>query len=263
MRQFVFDVKRFYKYIIYSTKSELKSEIANSHLSWLWWILDPLLFMLVYSFISVIVFGKSEQYFPVFVFIGLSCWSFFEKTLKNSVKLVSKNSAIVSKVYIPKYLLIFVRMGVNGFKMGVSFILVFILMFLYKVPITVNLLWSIPTVITLMIVTFGFSGILLHFGVFVEDLSNVINVLLKLVFYLSGVFYSIAKIEKKLPFPYKEILLKCNPIAFIINELRNVMIYSSESNCKILFLWLVIGIIISCIGIRIIYKYENSYVKVI
>ena len=87
MNRFIKDFKRYYNYISYSTKSELKSEVANSHLSWLWWILDPLLFMLVYSFISIIVFGKSEQYFPIYVFIGLNCWQFFEKTVKQSVKL--------------------------------------------------------------------------------------------------------------------------------------------------------------------------------
>ena len=70
MKRFVNDIKKYYKFTIYSAKSELKSEIANSHLSWLWWILDPLLFMMVYSFISIIVFSKSEPYFPVFVFIG-------------------------------------------------------------------------------------------------------------------------------------------------------------------------------------------------
>ena len=43
----------------------------------------------------------------------------------------------------------------------------------------------------LMVVTFGISTILLHFGIFVEDLFNVTNIVLKLLFYLSGVFYSI------------------------------------------------------------------------
>ena len=100
MKRFINDIKKYYKFTIYSAKSELKSEIANSHLSWLWWILDPLLFMMVYSFISIIVFSKSEPYFPVFVFIGLASWQFFEKTVKVSVKLVSNNRSIVSKVYL-------------------------------------------------------------------------------------------------------------------------------------------------------------------
>ena len=100
MKRFINDMGKYWEYAKYSAKSSLKSEIANSHLSWLWWILDPLLFMLVYSFVAIIVFGKGEQYFQAFVFIGLSSWDFFSKTVKQSVRLVTQNSSIVSKVYI-------------------------------------------------------------------------------------------------------------------------------------------------------------------
>lgn len=260
MVKFINDFKKFYKYAIYSAKAELKSEVANSHLSWLWWVLDPLLFMLVYSFIAVIVFGSGEQYFPIFVFIGLNSWTFFEKTIKNSVKLVSSNGHIVSKVYIPKYILILIKMLVNGFKMVVSFSLVVVFMIIYKVPVSGVILYTIPIFATLIVVTFGISTIMLHYGVYVEDLANVINVLLKLVFYLSGIFYAI---EKRVPKPYNELLLKFNPAALIMHDLREVMIYMSLPHRKMIILWFIIGCLISALGVRMIYKYENSYVKVI
>lgn len=259
MNRFIKDMKKYYKYAIYSVKSELKAEVANSHLSWLWWILDPLLFMCVYSFIAIVVFTKSEDYFAIYVFIGLNSWSFFEKTLKNSVKIVSQNRDTVSKVYLPKFILVFVKMGVNGFKMVISFSLVIIMMIIYKVPLTFNILFIIPIFLILILLTFGMSTILLHFGVFVEDLANVVNILLKLVFYMSGVFYSISRIGGF----YGGLLLKLNPLALIMNDLRNVMIYSKGPHVELLFLWFLVGVILSVLGVRTVYKYENSYVKVI
>lgn len=260
MKRFIEDIKKYYKYAIYSGKSELKTEIANSHLSWLWWILDPLLFMLVYTFVALVVFGKGEKYFPIYVFIGLSAWKFFEKTVKQSVTLVSGNRGIVLKVYLPKYQLILVKMYANGFKMMVSFALVAVMLFLYRVPLSYRIIYFIPLLLVLALFTFGASCILLHFGVFVEDLSNVINVLLKLVFYLTGIFYSIGK---RVPAPYNMILLKCNPIAFIIDEMRNCILYETTPDFMILGIWFVISLILSAIGIKLIYKYENSYVKII
>ncbi len=260
MKRFVNDIKKYYKFTIYSAKSELKSEIANSHLSWLWWILDPLLFMMVYSFISIIVFSKSEPYFPVFVFIGLASWQFFEKTVKVSVKLVSNNRSIVSKVYLPKYILILQKMGVQGFKMMISYILVVIMMVGYRIHVGPVIPYIIPIFLTLFVITFGFSTILMHFGVFVEDLFNVVNVLLRLVFYLSGIFYNIVK---RVPEPYNEVLLKVNPVALIMTDLRSVMIYETMPHRKWILLWFVIGVLLSVIGVKTIYKYENSYVKVI
>ena len=261
MKRFINDMGKYWEYAKYSAKSSLKSEIANSHLSWLWWILDPLLFMLVYSFVAIIVFGKGEQYFQAVVFIGLSSWDFFSKTVKQSVRLVTQNSSIVSKVYMPKYVLIIIQMLVNGFKMLVSYILVVGIMVIERVPVSYNLIFMIPLFMALAVVTFGVSTFMLHFGVFVDDLFNVINVVLRLCFYLSGIFYNIN--NKNIPQPFATILLKCNPIAFIMNELRKCMIYSTTPDLMVTIIWFVIGILLSVAGVHIIYKYENSYVKVI
>src|SRR5699024_9189053 len=124
IRRFREDLKKYWKYTRYAAKSQLKSEVASSYLNWLWWILDPLLFMLVYTFIALVVFKKSVEYFPVFVFIGLTCWNFFNKCVLGSVKVVKNNRQIVTKVYIPKFLLVVQKMLVNGFKMVISFALV-------------------------------------------------------------------------------------------------------------------------------------------
>lgn len=260
IRHFKKDMQSYKNYIIYSGKSGLKAEIANSHLSWLWWILDPLLFMLVYAFIALVVFKKSEPYFPAFVFIGLSIWTFFERTVKGSVKIVRSNKDIVSKVYLPKYVLILVRMIMNGFKMLISFSLVVVAMLIYRVPVTGNVLYLFLIFLTVFFVTFGISTFMLHFGVFVEDLFNVMNVVLKLIFYMSGIFYSITN---NVPEPYLSILLKLNPIALAISDMRNVLLYSKGPDLVALLVWLVVGIVLSYLGVYVIYKYENSYVKVI
>ena len=109
---------------VYSARSALKSEVANSYLNWLWWVLDPLCFMLIYTFIFGVVFDGSEPYFPIFIFIGLTMWDFFNRTMTTSIKIVKNNKAIVSKVYLPKFVLIYVKMMVNAFKMLISFAIV-------------------------------------------------------------------------------------------------------------------------------------------
>lgn len=259
MKKFINNLKRYYKYAIYAAKSELKAEVANSYLNWLWWILDPICFMLIYTFIVEIVFKTSEPYFPVFVFAGLTAWNYFNKMISGSVKLVNSNKAIVTKVYIPKYILLIVKSFVNLFKMMISFAIVLALMIFFQVPFTWNVLYALLITVVLYIVTFGFSTILLHFGIFVEDLFNVTNIVLKLVFYLSGIFYSI---KTRVPSPYCNILLKGNPIAFIMDQYRTVLIDGIAPNFLWLGIWLIIGLGLSAIGISIIHKYENSYAKV-
>ncbi len=266
MGRFLKDFKKFFNYIIFSSKAELKSEVADSFLSWLWWFLDPLLYMLVYSFIAVVVFKSSVPYFPVFVFLGLNTWTFFSKTVKASVKLVSNKKMIVTKVYIPKYMFVFEKIGVYGFKMVVSNLLVVITMVGYRVPLTWRVFWVIPITLVLIMVTFGVSAIVMHFGVFVEDLLNVITVVLQLGFYLSGIFYTIepiGSIKGRVPEPYDHLLVKLNPMALLITDLRRVLLYGCDPHWVMLLAWCFVGCMLSLIGTTIIYKFENSYVKVI
>lgn len=260
MKKFIANAKRYKSYMIYSAKATLKGEVAGSRLNWLWWILDPFLFMLVYTFVAQIVFGKSEPYFPIFVFIGLNMFDFFNRTVTRCVRTVKRNKGIISKVYLPKYILVLTEMLVNGFKMCVAFALVVLMIPFYRVPLTWHVLEVIPVFIVLLLFTFGASCIVLNFGVFITDLANVITVLLKLVFYMSGVFYNITK---RVPEPYDTLLLYGNPMAGLIQCARNTVLYSTHPYYDLLGIWFVISVLLCIIGVRMIVKYENSYVKVI
>lgn len=259
MKRFYNDLKQYYKYAIFSAKSELKAEVANSYLNWLWWILDPICFMLIYSFIFGYVFNGSEPYFPIFIFIGLTAWDFFNRNTVQSVKMLQNNKSIITKVYIPKFILIASKMMVNGFKMFVSFGVVVFMMIFYQVHISYKILYVIPILLVLFIITFACMSFLLHYGVFVEDLSNIIHIVLRLLFYITGVFYSV---QTRLPEPYGSYALKLNPIALILDSLRKSVLYGETPARKLLLVWGGIGLMFLILGIKKIYKNENTYVKV-
>lgn len=253
------DLKKYFRYSVVSAKSKLKAEVANSYLNWLWWILDPLCFMLIYTFIFGVVFNAREQYFPVFIFIGLSMWDFVNKTLLGSVKTIKLNKAIVSRVYFPKFILILSKIWINGFKMMISFCIVILMMAIFRVQLSWNVLFFIPILLVLVLFTFGCACFLMHYGVYVEDLSNVLNVVMRFVFYATGIFYNI---ETRIP-QFGGLLNKINPVAFLITSMRQSLIYGSTPDWKLLLIWFAVSVMLVCLGIRKIYKEENSYVKAI
>ena len=246
-------------YAKYATQSGLKSEVASSHLSWLWWILDPILFMLVYWFIFMVIFGQKKEYFHIFVFVGLSMWNLFNKTVSGSVRIVAANRAVVTKVYIPKYFLI-ILLFQNLFKMMISFGIVIVMMLWSHVPVSYNVIYVIPIFVDLILITFGVSAILAHFGVFFDDLKNITNVGLRILFYMSGIFYVITdRVNEAIA----TLLLKVNPVGFLIDACRSSLVYCETPHRRLILLWFVIGSVLSAIGVAIIYKNENNYVKVI
>lgn len=260
MKHIVEDIKKYGRYIIYAGKAQLKSEVANSKLNWIWWILEPFCFMLVYAFVFGVIFNASEPHQGLFIFVGLSVWTFFNKVIKKSVVIVKRNKQIIGKVYIPKYMLLIQEELVNGFKMCICFLISAVMVIFYKVWFTWEVILLVPVVILLVTLSFGIGCFLLHFGVYLEDLSNITDIVLRLLMYFVGIFYSI---PKRVPEPFNIYLVKWNPIAFIVECVRNILIYHKPLDYVTFGFWMIISIVLAYAGIQLVYKNENSYIKVI
>lgn len=261
MKRFFSEIKKYFYYARFAAKSELKNEVANSYLNWLWWILDPLAFMLIYSFITVVVFSQKMPYFPVFIFLGLSTWGFFNWMMTGSVRLIKNNRNILNKVYIPKYILLLQKSFVYLFKTMISFALVAIFIALYRIPLTSKYIYIIPLLILLYLISFAGGLFLMHFGVYVEDLQNLTSIVLRMLFYMSGIFYNLSRINVSPRI--KSYLVNLNPIAYIINGLRDSIIYAKAPNLEVLLVWYIISIILIVLGVKLIQNNENNYAKVV
>lgn len=259
-------VRRYNPYSMYAAKSELKGEVGSSYLTWLWWILDPVLFMLVYVFITVVVFKSQGEYLPVVVIIGLTVWNFFNKTVMVSVKIVNTFRGIVSKIYIPKYMLILEKLYVNAFKMVISFGIVATFAAAYRIRPTMNLVWTVPLILLSLLLTFACSVWVAHFGVYINDLYNVVQVILRFMFYLSGVFYDVGDRLSQTTFlglNVGRLMITVNPVAYVIDELRKIIIYGAPLRWEMFLYWTAVSVILAFVGLKLMYRYENSYIKVV
>lgn len=260
VNRFIRDMKKYWNYTFYSAKSQLKTEVANSYLNWLWWILEPFCFMMIYALVFGFLFPHKQDYFNIFIFLGLAYWDFFNRCVKSAVRMVKRNKPVVAKVYLPKYTLIVSDMMVNGFKMLICFGIVALMLLFYRVPLTWNILLIIPITCIMILFTFGCCCILLHLGVFIDDMSNVINIVLRFIFYLTGIFYNIEVSFKGI---YGSLLLHLNPLACFITNARRCVIYGQMPDFGTLGIWLAISIVLCVFGVWNIYRSENTYVKVI
>lgn len=258
--RFLNDIVKYSYYMIYSAQTDLRAEVANSYLNRLWWLLEPFFNMLVYVIVFGKVMGNSIENYATYVFSALLLWNYFSKTVNYSVKLVRTNKEIVTKVYIPKFVLLLSNMFLNLFKLLFSLIVLVAMMLLFRVHIGLNLLWVIPAYIVTTLLAFGVGMIFLHYGVFIDDLSYAVIILLNMLMFLSGVFYEVLT---TLPEPLNIIMMYCNPVAMLIDTMRNALLYNTASNLLSLGMWFLISLILSYVGIHIVYKNENGYVKVV
>lgn len=260
MKRFCFDLRKYSQYIRYSGVAILRSEVSGSFLNWVWWILDPFLHMMVYAFISVVVFGRSEPHFIPFVFVGQAVWKFVNSTLMKSVSMVRSNKNVLTRIYLPKPILLLSNQYSFWLQFFITMGITVVMCLLDGVVFTWHIIW-IPLILAVMLLlSFGVGCILLHVGVYVKDMNNLVSIFLKLVFYLSGVFYNI---QARVPEPYGSLLLTANPAAMVMHELRTVLIFGANPSFLRLAIWAAIGMALSWVGVRLVYKYEQSYLKAV
>lgn len=260
IRKFFYDIRTYTWYAVRSARADLRAEVSNAYLDWLWWLIEPICMMLIYAVMFGVVFHASEQYFPVFIFIGLTMWSFFSRCVTSSVNLIRSNRSIITKIYMPKFILLFSRMLVCGFKMMISFGVVGLMMIAFRVRPTANILYMIPILSVLFLFTFGLCNVFMHYGVYVNDLSYIVGIVLTMLMYLTGVFYNV---EKRIPEPFGELLEKYNPVAFLIASARGALLYGQAPDWALMGMWLAVSFVLIVLGVATIYRNENAYVKVI
>ena len=260
MKDFFKNCKKYWNFCCYSAYCQLNREVAGMKLGWVWWLLEPALFMCVYAFVFSMVFASKMTYMMAYISSGVMLWGFFNRMILGSVSIVKTYSGLLKRVYMPKYVLIVSRMMLSAFKMAIAFLIVIFFLFYYQIPFSLTMLQFIPVLAVYFLFTFGVSLWIMHWGVYLRDLKKIISVLMRVLFYFCGVVYNL---NTRLGTGVGKIMLTVNPVARLMHEARNVLLYGKNCSVKHLLLWFVVGIIITITGIQKVTRYERDYLKVI
>ena len=179
--------RRLVRYLV---QAEIKKRGINTVLGNLWWILDPLLLMVVYLVLVTIIASRSIPDYPLFLFAAILPWKWFTVAISDSANSVVSQTRLVKQIAFPKIVLpvASTMAGVVGFTFGLIPLGVMLLFYpdrLSWYPIFIPVIAAVQFVFTLAV------GVIVAAGnVFVRDLGNVIGHLLRLWWYLSPGLYS-------------------------------------------------------------------------
>lgn len=222
---------------------EFKIRYRQSIIGIFWAILQPISMMLLFTFIFsfILRYRFSEIPYPVFFYAGLLPWTFFASSLNYSIPSLTNHYNLITKIYFPREILPLSGIIVALIDLIIASFLFVIFMLFYKIPFTLNALWSIPLFIMLVIFTVSISFFLAGLNVYYRDVKLATNFLIQLWFFASPVMYSIDRLDLKW-----KMLLFFNPLTFIIENTRRVLL---EDRAVVWWQFLIVGIFI-----LIIYK---------
>lgn len=241
--------------LFYLVKSGLKAEHRNSYLGYFWWLLDPLLNVLVYYFLVVIILDRGGEGYALFLVIGLVVWRVMSSSINSSARSILRYSSIINQVYLPKALfpLSFTLTQLFNFAFGLVIVAVFLAV--YGVVPGWHALY-LPLLIivqTVFLLTLGF--ILGYMTVFVRDIDNILTYVIRIFFYASPIIWEGGRLPPEYSF-----FVDYNPIAIIITSYRNILMYDQNPDFIGLAVIFVVSIIV---GIYMLYYYSKNEHKII
>lgn len=247
------------------TKREVVGRYRGSVLGLFWSFFNPVLMLIIYTFVFSVVFkarwgtgGESRFEFALILFCGLIVFNLFAECLTRAPSLIVGNVNYVKKVVFPLEILPLVAMGAALFHGVVSLGVLLV----FYVLVSASLHWTIifvPLVILpLLLTTLGLSWFLASLGVFIRDVAQTIGLLMTVLMFISPIFYPVSA----LPAQYRAIVYM-NPVTFIIEQMRDVLIWGKLPSWPGLCLMMLVGMLLAWLGLVWFQKTRKGFADVL
>ena len=258
--------------IRYLVQADLKKDGSDTVLGNIWWILDPLLQMVVYVILVSVIFARSQPDYPLFIFSAILPWKWFTTSVSEGVGSVVSQERLIKQIQFPKIVLpVSVTVaGIVNFAFGMI-PLSLLLVLLFRDRINPNLAY-IPVIASVQLVfTLAVTIVLSALNVFVRDIGNIARHALRLWFYLSPGLYGIDQLEGSSALKsHPEVLriLEANPFATLFSAYRSV-IYGTPTGGPELPNWsalaslLLVSVVLLAISVAIFKRLESQFAKIL
>ena len=225
LREGIADILSRRSLVRYLVQAEMKKRGSDTILGNLWWIIDPLLQMLVYVvFISIIARRPAPDY-ALFIFVAIVPWKWYSAVISDATTAVVRHDKLIKQIAFPKLVLPMATTtaGVVGFVWGLVPLL--ILLLLHPHRLSLMLVW-VPVIAAVQYVFTLASAILVSAAnVFFRDLGNAVGHGLRLWWFLSPGLYSLAALEGLETIenhPWLKTIAGFNPFAVLFEAYRAV-----------------------------------------
>ena len=268
---FTLNLKEVWQYrdlLLLFVKRDVVTVYKQTVLGPLWYLIQPLFTSITFTIIFNNLAGINTGTVPPFLFnlAGITVWNYFTACLTGTSNTFGANAGIFGKVYFPRIIVPMSIVISNLLKFGIQFF-IFIAFYVYYysqgAAISLN---GISVLFPFLIVVMGVLG--LGLGMFISslvtkyrDFSYLIGFGVQLLMYVSAVVYPMALVKEKMP-DYAW-LVQYNPLAYIIETTRYMLLDVGHISYGGLAYTFVITLVIFLIGVLIFNKTEKSFIDTV
>lgn len=228
--------------IVQMTKRDVIGRYRGSALGLAWSFFNPIVMLTVYTFVFAVVFKarwgtggeENKGQFALVLFTGMIVHALFAEVVNRAPTLILGNTNYVKKVVFPLEILPVITMGAALFHTMVSLTVLIAAFLLLNGFLHWTVILAPLVMLPLIVLTVGVAWFLASLGVFLRDVGQTVGIITAVLLFMSPVFYPISAIPERIR-PW----LMANPLTFIIEQVREVVIWGRLPNWLGLGLYLV------------------------
>lgn len=254
-------LREFYEYrelLKTNVRKDIRGRYKGSFLGMLWTFLNPLLQVFVYYLVFPYLMRTPIPNFLVYLITAMFPWNFFLGSIVGSTGCIKGSAGLINKVYFPRKILVLSQVLSNmiNFFFSIPILLIFVVIF--GIPLTWHLLWLPVIAIIEGLLCYGIGLILAAINVYVQDVENIVQFILNLLFYATPIIYSIDMFSPDTKLYW---IVRYNPMTMLMNAYRNVFMYDANPSLKALGLVLGLAIIAIIIGNWVFNRLEKGFAE--
>jgi ABC-2 type transport system permease protein len=220
--------------------TQFKLRYTKSLLGYAWSLLKPaMLFGITYViFVDLFHVEDGTPFYGIQLLLGIVIWTFFAECTAASMQAIAGSGGLIRKAYFPRSILVIAASLSSVFTFLINLTLVAVIaVLLHQIDFGLRMLLVIPLLLELYVMMLGISFFLSALYVQFHDVGHIWDVLMQLLFYGSGVMFSLTYVLQraglahrpgtavgKVHFVWAALLVAANPIAQIIEDLRHALV---------------------------------------
>ena len=233
---------------------DFKKKYKGSVLGIGWSLLSPLLQLFVMALVFSQFFGRDTPHYIIYLFCGNLIFTYFSEATKTGMEALISNAAIFTKVNLPKPLFLLSKNMQTFISFCITLVVFTLFVIIDDLPITWKFIFLLYPLVMLVLFNIGCGLVLSSIYVFFRDTFFIYDVILKLLSYLSAIFYNINILE-----PWMQKLFLLNPVYVFIKYFRDIVIDSVIPPLWFHGLMAFYTVLVLAIGIFIYKKYDTEF----
>lgn len=226
------------------TIDNFKLKYKNAVVGYLWSVLAPLLMLITLYIVFSIIMRLDIPHYQLFLLLGVILWNYFSEATTTSMNSLYIYSSIIKKMNFPLYIFIVGSCLSSFLTLTINLLIFFLMMIIFKVSFHLTAFMFILYLTELLILTVGVSLILSSLHVKYRDIYHIWSILLLMGFWVTPIIYP----ETWIPLSFRRYCM-LNPMARLIKESRNALIYNYIPSLKQLVITFIGTIIVFILGI--------------